>query len=122
MYIRFQASVPHARGTCPGVFALANGLARDGLLSEADATWWRISNDWGNAAYLDPSTIDPTLFDRELHPGAASWFRVSATHLVDFARGYVSLLERYGVSVDEVHSAEPGLVLYEDDVQVVAVP
>ncbi|MET3803328.1 hypothetical protein ABIB25_000312 [Nakamurella sp. UYEF19] len=37
-------------------------------------------------------------------------------------RGYLDLLDRYGVTWRERRSADPGEPLYEDDVQVVVVP
>ncbi len=122
MYIRFQAAVPNERGTYPGVFALTNGLAKSGALSDEDELWWRASNDWGNASYVDPSSVVPAAFDRDLNPGASSWFKISAVELVEYTRGYVSLLKRYDVHVAEVLSADPGTLVYEDDVQIVAVP
>ena len=122
MYIRFQSLHPNARGTHPGIFAVANGLARDGVLNEVDAAWWRTSNDWGNAAYPNPSEADPTVFDRALNPSAAAWFKTSATELVEYARGYVEMVARYGVAIDVIETDDPGVIIYDDAVQVVAVP
>lgn len=119
-YIRFQSASPNARGGFPGVFALANALAAGGRLSAVDVAWWRSSNDWGNNAYPNPSATDPSVFDRDLNPAAASWFRATASDLVLYARGYVALVERYGVVVEELHTSNPGTIIHADAVQVVA--
>jgi len=120
--VRFESPLPNARGRRAGVFALANGLARRGVLSPDDHAWWRRSNDWCNAAYTDPSTVDASVYDGLVNPGAQAWFTSSAAVLIDKAREYVALLDRYGVRCVELRSATPGRVVYEDDVQVVAVP
>jgi hypothetical protein len=53
-YVRYESAVPNAGGAHPGIFGLANGLARSGALSAADWAWWRASNDWYDAAYVTP--------------------------------------------------------------------
>ena len=122
MFRRFQSAVPNARGTFPGVFALANGLGRGGRLSSGDQAWWAAANARGDALYPDPSTIDATCYDRQLNPGARAWFKASATELLAITADYLELLDRYGVPWVELRSAWPGRLVYEDDVQVVAVP
>ncbi|RZS61903.1 HAD superfamily hydrolase (TIGR01509 family) [Xylanimonas ulmi] len=121
-FVRFEGPAPHARGHRTGVFALANNLAHTGRLAPEDRAWWRRSNDWCNAAYPDPSTIDPLVYDRTVNPGAQAWFKATAVHLIDKTREYLGLLDRYGVAWIERHSTVPGRVVYEDDVQVVVVP
>ncbi|MCI3932139.1 hypothetical protein [Streptomyces sp. AN091965] len=118
-YIRFESPQRHERGHFPGVFALANGLARDGRLTAAQQRFWRAANDWYDAAYPTP---DASFYDPERHPGAVSWFKTTATHLIERVPGYLELLAAHGVPCREVRSADPGRVIYEDDVQVVVVP
>ncbi|GAA4845520.1 hypothetical protein GCM10023221_24820 [Luteimicrobium xylanilyticum] len=120
--VRFESAEPNARGHRPGVFALANGLARAGLLTAEEHAWWRRSNDWCNRAYPDPSTADPLVYDREANPGAKAWFKASAVELVDRTREYLVLLDRHGVGWVERRTSTPGRIVYEDEVQVVAVP
>ncbi|WP_081416345.1 hypothetical protein [Arthrobacter castelli] len=123
-FVRYQASSANHRGTFPGIFGLANGLAHDGRLSEADFTWWRNANDWCNTAYPDPSTSDPSIYDRTVNPTAQAWFKVAtpAPHLLAKVDGYLSLLHRYGVECERVASDDPGTILYEDEFQIVVVP
>lgn len=122
IYVRYEAARQNSRGTFPGVFALANGLAHSGALSSDDWRWWRESNDWYDAAYLDPESVDPTVFDRERNPLAACWFKASAEELLARVPGYLALLDRYDVAWVERRSADPGRIVYEDDLQVVVVP
>lgn len=120
--IRFESPTPNRRGQHVGVFGLANGLARSGRLSAQDWSWWRSSNDWCNVAYPDPSTVDSAVYDQMLNPGARAWFRASAIELIAIAREYVALLDRYGVACIDRRTRAPGRVVYQDAVQVVAVP
>ncbi|MFB7357588.1 hypothetical protein [Streptomyces gardneri] len=122
MFVRFQGTVRGPRGNFPGIFALANGLAREGRLSGDEYTFWRTNNDWYDANYPDPSSTDPHVYDHELHPGAAAWFKTTAVHLVDRVAGYLDLLAAHGVACERVESSAPGRIIYEDDVQVVVVP
>ena len=122
LYLRYQSATANARGAHPGIFGLANGLARSGLLTEEDRAWWRANNDWFDAAYPNPAEVDPTLFDKSRHPVASCWFKETAGHLLDRVTGYLELLDRYQVDWRELRSADPGQIRYEDDVQVVVTP
>ena len=118
-FVRYQATQMNTRGIYVGIFGLANGLARNGKLNDEDYEWWQNANAWYDAAYPDPSRIDPTVYDRTLNLHAQAWFKTSAVHLLARIPGYLNLLDRYGVQWEEVRSPNPGQVLYEDDVQVV---
>lgn len=119
-YLRYESAVANGQGRHLGIFALANGLARAGRLSVADWAWWRDNNDWFDAAYCDPATVDPTLFDGSVP--VSCWFRSSASHLLDRVPGYLDLLDRYQVGWVERRSEYPGQIRYQDDVQVVVTP
>lgn len=122
MFIRFQSAVPNGRGTYPGIFAMANGLRDAGLLTDDDARWVQRENALGNRSYTDPSTVIADCYDRGLNPGARSWFKDTAVDLVQMAYRYTALLDRYGVPWVELRTEHPGRIVYDDDVQVVAVP
>lgn len=122
MFLRVQSAVPNRRGGFPGIFAMANGLLRAGMLSEADADWVRRENARGELAYTDPSTVVPECYDPTTNPGARSWFKADAHELLAMARMYCALLDRYDVAWVELRTAHPGRIVYEDEVQVVAVP
>lgn len=122
LYVRFQSTTVNARGIQVGIFNLANGLARKGILSAQDWTWWRKANDWYDAAYVHPSAVDATVYDPAVNPLSRAWFKASAHHLLDRVPGYCDLLDRYGIGWEEVRTADPGKIIYEDEVQIVAVP
>ncbi|NEB84718.1 hypothetical protein G3I43_11115 [Streptomyces anulatus] len=122
MYVRFQSTERSPRGHFPGIFALANGLAREGRLTEEQHRFWRAANDWYDAAYTDPSQVDPSVYDPGVNPGAVAWFKGTATRLLDRVPGYLTLLAAHGVPYERLESADPGRVVYEDEHQVVVVP
>jgi hypothetical protein len=123
MFVRFQSPTPNHRGVHPGIFAIVNTLARDGALSPEHWTQWRADNDGFNAAYIDPATIDPLVFDRELHPGAISWFKEeAAAHLIGRLAGHLRLLDLYEAPIQTIRTEDPGVTVYADDVQVIAKP
>ena len=121
-FIRYGASMPNARGAHIGVFGLANGLRSANRLTAADLDWLALNNAFGNAVYTDPGSLDPTLFDKVIHPHATCWFKSTARHLLNNVDGYLDLLTRYGVSWRRRESEDPGEILYEDEVQVVVEP
>ncbi|MGQ4422154.1 hypothetical protein ACN6LL_000801 [Streptomyces violaceoruber] len=121
-YVRFQSPHRNSRGHFTGVFGLVNNLAREGRLSDEQETFRRGGNRWYDAAYTDPSTVDPHVYDDEINPGAAAWFKPSATHLLARVSGYLEILSSHGVDCRALRSADPGRVFYEDDVQIVVVP
>lgn len=120
--MRYQAVEPTPRGTFTGVFGLVNGLRRAGRLTEEQESFCRINGAWYNAAYTDPSTVDPAVYDRTINPGAAAWFKAEATHLLDRVAGYLAILDAHGVRWCRLESDDPGRVIYEDADQVVVVP
>ena len=121
-FIRYQAVEPNHRGVKIGIFGLANGLAREGALTEQDYQWWTKANTWYDDAYPDPSTIDPSVYDRGVNPQAQAWFKTTAGQLLARVPHYLTLLDRYGVNWEISRSSNPGIILYEDDVQVVVNP
>ncbi|MEU4978885.1 hypothetical protein [Streptomyces sp. NPDC021969] len=121
-YIRFQSPHQNSGGCFTGVFGLVNNLAREGRLSDEQESFRRSNNSWYDSAYADPSTIDPTVYDDEINPGAAAWFKPSATHLLARVAGYLGILAAHDVDCQTLTSSHPGRVVYEDEVQVVVVP
>ncbi|SEL47877.1 hypothetical protein [Streptacidiphilus jiangxiensis] len=121
-FFRFQATVPNARGRHPGVFALANGLGREGRFDGDQHRAWREGNDWYDANLTNPSTVDPSVYDRSVHPDATAWFKSTAGEALDRVAGYLDLLSAHGVGCERLESTDPGTVVYEDAHQVVVVP
>ncbi|WP_197517321.1 hypothetical protein [Microbacterium karelineae] len=121
-YIRYRGTHVNRRGIKPGVFALVNGLVRDGRLSESELSWWREANSWYESRYTDPSNTDPSVYDPLLNPQATSWFRADAEHLIERIGEYLEVLDTYGIEHERTESSNPGRIIFEDDVQVVVVP
>ncbi|MEV0527137.1 hypothetical protein AB0I66_27275 [Streptomyces sp. NPDC050439] len=122
VYVRYESPARHQRGHFTGVFGLVNNLAKAGKLTAEQELFRRTNNDWYDGAYPDPSTVDPTVYDHEVNPGAVAWFKVSATHLIERVPGYLEILDAHGVECRVVRSSDPGRVVYEDEFQVVVVP
>ncbi|WFR67998.1 hypothetical protein P9139_06485 [Curtobacterium flaccumfaciens] len=104
------------------MFALANGLRDDGLLTPEDRTWLLDANRKATAAYVDPATIDPACYDATLNPGARSWFVAEARDLLEMTALYLDLLDRYEVPWTQLATHSPGHIVYRDATQIVAVP
>lgn len=121
-FIRIQATTRNERGGFSGVFGLVNRLAFNGELSEEEDRFRRINNRWYDAAYPNPSRVDPTVYDHELNPRAAAWFKGTAVHLLRRVTGYLAILDRHGVAYVTLRTDDPGRIVYEDPYQVVAVP
>ncbi|MFE3251983.1 hypothetical protein [Streptomyces sp. NPDC059209] len=122
-YIRFQSPTRSPRGHFPGIFALANGLARGGRLTAEQWSFWRTNNDWYDAAYPDPAKSDPAVYDHAVNPGATAWFKSTAGELLARVPGYLDLLAAHDVACVRLTSpVAPGRVVYEDGSQIVVVP
>lgn len=122
-FVRFQSPHVSERGINVGVFFLINSLAKQGLLRAEDERWRRERNSWFEDAFRDPSTVDPTVYDREMNPGAVAWFkRAAAAHLVVATLEHCAILDRYAVPWERVETDDPGRTVYEDLHQVVVVP
>ncbi len=122
MYLRFQSTIPNGRGTFPGVFGLVNGLAREGKLTAEQEEFRQANNAWYEQNFTNPSTVEPSIYDRTVHPRAAAWFKSSAIEVLDRVDGYLSILAEHGIGCELVRSSDPGCVIYEDAHQIVVVP
>ncbi|MFD8090821.1 hypothetical protein [Streptomyces malaysiensis] len=121
-YVRFQSPIRNHRGYFTGVFGLVNLLARNGKLTPEQERFRRANNDWYNTAYPAPSTADPTVYDHELHPGAAAWFKSTSQHLIARVDGYLEILAAHGIECRMIQSSSPGRIVYEDEHQIVVIP
>jgi hypothetical protein len=121
-YVRYQATRANARGIFPGVFALVNGLYFAGELSDAQVALRREVHDWFNANLTNPADVDEGVFDRTRNPITLSWFKASAWACFAKLPTYLTILDAHGIGYERVSSYRPGRIVYEDALQVVAVP
>lgn len=120
--MRFRSRYPNAAGLHVGVFGLVNVLGRHGMLTPEEEQFRRENNAWYDAAYPDPCAIDPAVYDQDLNPGAAAWFKSTATGLISRIPGYLAILDAHAIAWEEVRATNPGRILYEDIHQVIAAP
>ena len=59
------------------------------------------------------------MFDRDVNPITECWFKASAVTLIQRVEGYLRLLDAHGVRWERVESDRPGVIVYEDEVQIV---
>jgi hypothetical protein len=97
-YVRFRSPAPNARGVQVGVFALVDGLARAGMLSQEQHELWRRSNDWFEAAYAEPTSADPAVYDRSVNPDPVAWLKLSAVELIEKTTLHTALLDAHQVT------------------------
>ncbi|MFE0022345.1 hypothetical protein [Amycolatopsis sp. NPDC059021] len=122
MFIRYQSTTADNRGVFPGIFKLVNGLSKAGKLTPAQEAFRRETNAWYDAAYTNPTTVDPTLYDWHHNPGAVAWFKPTAAHLLERIPGYLEILDTHNIPYERQESATPGKIIYEDEHQIIAVP
>lgn len=119
-YVRFQSPVPDRRGRRIGIFELVNMLGHRKMLKADEEHFRRTTNAWYDATYVNPSSVDPTVY--ELNPLAAAWFDSTASHLMEPIPGYLAILAAHNLPCERYASSDPGRVLYKDSHQVVVVP
>ncbi|MFI5583800.1 hypothetical protein ACIA5G_02110 [Amycolatopsis sp. NPDC051758] len=122
-YVRFQSAEPNAEGRHPGFLGLINNLSKAGRLTAEQEEFRRTNHAWYESHYANPATVDPTVYDHSVNPGATAWFKESAEALVARAAGYLEVLDAHGVRCDKLVSRHaPGKIIYEDADQIVVVP
>lgn len=57
---------------------------------------------------------------RGLHRDPVSWFKPSASQMIERAQILKTLVERAGVPIQQVYSDLPGKIVFENDFQIVA--
>ncbi|UPK74565.1 hypothetical protein MU582_19325 [Nocardioidaceae bacterium SCSIO 66511] len=120
-FVRFQSPRQDRRGRFVGVFGLVNAAAKDGLLTVEQERVRRVNNDWFDAYYPDPTAVDATVYDHDINPRAAAWFKSSAVELIDRTERHLKLCRELAIECDRIESDDPGRIIYEDEHQVVVV-
>lgn len=100
-----------------GIFHAMRYLRDDGDLSDREESVANEVFDW-LFDHLD-APHDHVL---EENPTAVSWFRAAATEHLAQAERLIPILEAHAFQVIRAESVDPGEVIYEDAVQVFAMP
>ena len=118
MYVRFQGRVPN-EGTSSklGIFQLAIEL-RD----RVDTPSWVHRELQLHLSWLSANLKSPDILDKDEHFRAICWFKSLASEPLQHVWAMKALLDEFGYVVDVITSRAPGIVIYEDDWQVVAKP
>lgn len=122
MLLRFVTDeIDSASGKRRGLFQVAARLRDSTDISAADHHRLRALFDWFNANLEKPTRMAASNRPRA-KAQAISWFRDTAReHLVRMWE-MVEIVSTYGVMVEQIRTARPGYVVYEDDFQVTALP
>ena len=116
-FVRFRNARPNLDGFHVGIFGLVNVLGRHGMLTPDEERFRQENNAWYDAAYPTPP-----IYDKSIHPHAAAWFRTSASNLLAKVPGYLAILDAHNIAWEQLRSADPGQIIYADEVQAIAIP
>ena len=118
MFLRFQGKQPNL-GTASklGIFQLAYELH-----DRRDLPSYAYDELQNNLAWLKLLLKSPDILDDEEHYRAIAWFKPDAHEPLKHVWAIKAVLEEFGYQIDLIKSTEPGLVIYEDDWQIIAKP
>ena len=118
MYIRFQGKRNNDSSSSKlGIFQLAYEL-RD----NEDTPKYAHDEIQNILSWLDDNMEAPEILDDGKHHRAILWFKAEAKKQIDKIRAMKAILEEFGYHIDQITTKEPGLIIYEDDCQIVAKP
>jgi hypothetical protein len=112
-YVRVQVRYCGKLGLPVGIFGACHHLRRAGRLSPADDRLFAELDSW-----FDQALPIPPFYADGNSIRAITWFKESATRLLEAMDPLQALLERYSISYDVIESDDPGRIVYEDEFQV----
>ena len=71
-------------------------------------------------SWLNAHLPCPPFDGKDWSPDAISWFKASAQDMISKFRDLIAILEQYDQPVQMLRTERPGMILYEDEFQVVA--
>ena len=119
LFVRYQAATPNRHGRHPGVFALVNGLAWSGILTDEQQRFRFRENNWFEENLVDPGQLAPSPYDSTRYPRAEAWFKSSAVQFLSRVHGYLAILDAHGIEWIRLASDRPGRIVYDDPFQIV---
>lgn len=117
-YIRFIVRTDHpSRTRCTGVVASLRILGEEGRLADYQLEYSRELFD-----RLNEGLPCPPFDERKWSPDCISWFKVTeqAKPWISLFRDIIAILEDADVEVGMLTTQKPGMIVYEDEYQVVA--
>ena len=100
-----------------GVFQAAISLRDAGRLESYEEEWLEREMAWLRMHLPAPECLRKSGNER-----AICWFKPNAKQAIDRTRGLVALLDTHGLAVKMLATDRPGIVIYEDKLQVAAKP
>jgi len=121
-YIRFittQANV--VTGEPIGFFKFAYALIREKCATVGDERRLSELLDWFDD-HLDAPDRFAKSSNVHAHGKAISWFKPTALEHITNARKILDIIKRYGAKSEMLTTAKPGVIVFEDDFQITAIP
>lgn len=116
MYIRFVVGTETESPTLQsGLFVEISYLKKNGLLEPYQVGFVNQILD-----YFDTNLPCPPFSKKGWPKNAISWFKDSAIDYIDKMRDLQHILEENNCHVRVLKTDKPGMILYEDDFQVIA--
>ena len=124
-YVRFIIlRTHHDSGSREGIFHVAYELRDAATTTSYDNDRLSELISWFKCNLSIPdrfSRYNPKK-DREKPRRGISWFKDSATEHIAKTRELTAILEDYGYAIEQARTNRPGVIVYEDDFQIVAEP
>ncbi|MCL1635922.1 hypothetical protein M2650_14955 [Luteimonas sp. SX5] len=118
MLIRFTVlAIDRDSGRNQGILVAAHTLRDEGPLTATEHVELNACLSWFNEHLPLPS-----LLGEAEHRRAISWFKSGALEAIQRMWSLKRLLDSHGCHVEVIRTADPGVIVYEDDWQVVAKP
>ncbi len=122
MFLRFVVNERDEDSHCrKGVIHACDDLDNAGILNEHEHLLFREVMDWLNENLERPERLARST-KRHAHPAAICWYKDHARDHIHRMYDLCFLLEKYGRTWSMLKSMNPGYIVYEDDVQIAAVP
>lgn len=117
MYLRFQTIIPdHQSGRPTGILVAAHRLRDSNRISIDGEKWLR---DY--LSYFNENLKIPACLKEPKNQKAISWFK-EGSKMIDRVWDLKVFLEEQDIFIDAISTRSPGIVVYEDENQIVAIP